>query len=63
MKDKKKMTVIIAVSAALLIVSAVIFDVISSKKEIEKTDFAMGAVISQKITGRNAVETADEIIS
>ncbi len=63
MKDKKKMTVIIAVSAAFLIVAAVIFDVISSKTEIEKTDFAMGAVISQKITGRNAEETADEIIS
>lgn len=63
MKDKKKIAVIIAVSAALLIVLAVVFDVVSSKTEIEKTDFAMGAVISQKITGRNADETADEIIS
>ena len=63
MKDKKKMTVIIAVSAALLIVLAVIFDIVSSKTEIEKTDFAMGAVISQKITGRDAEEAADEIIA
>ena len=63
MKDKKKIAVIFAVSAALLIVFAVIFDAFLSKKEIEKTDFAMGAVISQKITGRNADETADEIIS
>ena len=31
MKDKKKMTVIIAVSAALLIVLAVVFDVVSSQ--------------------------------
>ncbi len=63
MKDKKKMTVIFAVSAALLIVFAIVSDVVFSKKEIEKTGFAMGAVISQKITGRNAEKTADEIIS
>ncbi len=63
MKDKKKLTVIIAVSAALLIAFAVVSDIIFSKKEIEKTDFAMGTVISQKITGRNAEEAAEEIIS
>lgn len=63
MKDKKKLTVIIAVSAALLIAFAVVSDIVFSKKEIEKTDFAMGAVISQKITGRNAEEAAEEIIS
>lgn len=63
MKDKKKRTVIIAVSAALLIAFAVVSDIVFSKKEIEKTDFAMGAVISQKITGRNAEEAAEEIIS
>ena len=62
MKDNKKLTVIIAVSAVLLIAFAVISDVVLSKKEIEKTDFAMGAVISQKITGRNSEEVADEII-
>ena len=63
MKTNKKMTVIIAVSAALLIVSAVVFDAFFSKKEFEKTDFAMGAIISQNITGKNAEETAEEIIS
>lgn len=63
MKDKKKLTVIIAVSAALLIAFAVVSDIVFRKKEIEKTDFAMGAVISQKITGRNAEEAAEEIIS
>ncbi len=63
MKDKRKITSIIAVSAALIIVFAVISDIFFSKKEIEKNDFAMGAVISQKIAGRNAEETADEIIS
>ena len=63
MKDKKKRTVIIAVSAALLIAFAVVSDIVFSKKESEKTDFAMGAVISQKITGRNAEEAAEEIIS
>lgn len=63
MKDKKKSTVIISAIAALLIIVAIASDVIFSNRETEKTDFAMGAVISQKITGRKAEETAEEIIA
>lgn len=60
MKQKKKIILVIILVA--FIVFAVIFDNVSRKKEYELTDFAMGAVITQKITGRNAEGTADEII-
>lgn len=63
MKNKKKLTVIVSVVAALVIIAAVVADSFLKTCEVEKTDFAMGAVISQNITGRNAEETAEKIIS
>ncbi len=63
MKSKKKLTLIISVVAAVLIVFSVVFDIVLQKSEAEKTDFAMGAVISLKVTGKKSRDTAEEIVS
>ncbi len=63
MKNKKKSVAVIAAVAAALIIFAVVSDIILKNREFEKTDFAMGAVITQKITGKNGERTADEIMA
>lgn len=63
MKNKKKLTLIISVVAAVLILFLVVFDIALRKSETEKTDFAMGAVISLKVTGKKSRDTAEEIVS
>ena len=63
MKSKKKLVIIISIVAAILIVFSVVFDIVLQKSETEKTDFAMGAVISLKLTGKGSADTAEEIIS
>lgn len=63
MKSKKKLAIIISIVAAILIVFSVVFDIALQKSETEKTDFAMGAVISLKLIGKGSADTAEEIIS
>lgn len=63
MKSKKKLTLIISIVATVLIVFSVALDIVMQKSETEKTDFAMGSVISLKVTGKKSGETAEEIIS
>ncbi len=63
MKSKKKLTLIISIVATVLIVFSVVFDIVLQKTETEKTDFAMGAVISLKVTGKKSRDTAEEIVS
>ncbi len=62
MKNKKKSVIIISALAVILLLVIVASDIFLKKNQVEKTDFAMGAVISQKITGRDAEETAEKII-
>lgn len=64
MLDKKKKTgIIIAVSVALIIAIIAVYDFIEKQKTTETVNFAMGAVITQEIEGRNGEEIANEIIN
>ena len=63
MKSKKKLTLIISIVATVLIVFSVVLDIVLQKSKTEKTDFAMGAVISLNVTGRKSRDTAEEIVS
>ena len=63
MKSKKKLTLIISIVATVLILFSVVLDIVLQKSKTEKTDFAMGAVISLKVTGRKSRDTAEEIVS
>ncbi len=62
MKSKKKLMLIISIVATIIIVFSVVFDIVLQKSETEKTDFAMGAVISLKVTGKKSRDTAEEIV-
>lgn len=59
---KKKTGIIIASLAALIIISVMLFDIFQRSKIYESTNFAMGAVITQKIEAKNGEEIANEII-
>lgn len=63
-KLKKKLNPAVFIVPVLIAVIAafVVFDAVS-KDEISATDFAMGAVVSQKIKGKKSEETAEKIIS
>lgn len=62
-KSNKKSTAIIIALAAALIIISVAADALLRNRETEKTDFAMGAVISQNIKGRDCEIASEEIIS
>lgn len=62
MKKKLNPAVFIVPVLIAVIAAFVVFDAVSDD-EISETDFAMGAVVSQKITGKNPEETAEKIIS
>lgn len=62
-KGNKKRTAVIIVLVAALIIISVAIDLLLSNRETEKTDFAMGAVISQNIKGKDCETAAEEIIS
>ncbi len=63
MKSNKKTTVIVIALVAALIIISVVADILTKNQEIQKTDFAMGAVISQNIKGKDCDTIAEEIIS
>ncbi len=63
MKSNKKTTVIVIALVAALIIISVIADIFSQNRETQKNDFAMGAVISQNIKGKDCETAAEEIIS
>lgn len=63
MKNRKKTTLFLLVLAAALVIIAVAADVVLNNRSTEKTDFAMDAVISQKIKGAECEKAAEEIIS
>lgn len=63
MKSNKKTTVIVIALVAALIIISVVADILSENHETQKTDFAMGAVISQNIKGKDCETAAEEIIS
>ncbi len=63
MKNNKKRIVPLIVLAAALVIISVVADTVARNRKTEKTDFAMGAVISQKITGADGEKAAEEIIS
>ncbi len=63
MLNRKKATgIIIAVSAALIIAIVAVCDFVAKQKVTETVDYAMGAIITQKIEGKNGEEIANEII-
>ncbi len=62
MKKKLNPAVFIVPVFVAVIAVLVVFDVMSDD-EYSATDFAMGAVVSQKITGKNSEKTAEKIIS
>lgn len=62
-KSNKKTTVVVVALAAALIIVSVVADVILNNREIQKTDFAMGAVVSQDIRGKDCTVASEEIIS
>jgi len=62
-KSNKKTTVIVIALVAALIIISVVADILTKNQEIQKTDFAMGAVISQNIKGKDCDTIAEEIIS
>lgn len=62
MQKNKKLTVCLVFLCIVVILSVVIYDAFFSARSIEKTDYAMGAVITQTIEGKKAEETANEII-
>lgn len=62
-KNNKKLIVSLLVLAIAFIIIAVTADTLAGNRKAEKTDFAMGAVISQKIRGAECDKAADEIIS
>lgn len=63
MKSNKKTTLIVIALVAALIIISVVADILSENHETQKTDFAMGAVISQNIKGKDCETAAEEIIS
>ncbi len=63
MSKNKRFTILTAIAAAVVIVCIVVADFFLSMQIIEKTDYAMGAVVTQNIKGKNASETASEIIN
>lgn len=63
MKISKKTALPIVILATILIIVLLVSDVILSSRRTEKTDFAMGAVISQTITGKDSEMAADEIMA
>ncbi len=63
MKRNKKTTVIVVALVAALIIISVVADILSKNQETQKTDFAMGAVISQNIKGKDCETAAEEVIS
>ncbi len=62
MTKKKKIGIAIAVFAAVVIVIVMLSDIFARSKTYEATNFAMGAVITQKIEAKNGEEIANEII-
>lgn len=60
--QKKKSGIAVAVVLAAVILIVVIYDFSAKKKVFEDTDFAMGAVISQKIEASGGEKIADEIV-
>lgn len=62
-KNNRKRTVTVITLVAALVIISVVADIFLTNRETEKTDFAMGAVISQNIKGKECETAAEEIIS
>ncbi len=62
MKISKKTALPIVILAVILIVVLLVADLVLSNRRTEKTDFAMGAVISQTVTGKDCQKATDEIM-
>ncbi len=63
MTKNKKIGIVIAVFAAVVIVTVMVFDIFKRTETFEATNFAMGAVITQKIEADNGEEISNEIIN
>lgn len=62
MTKKKKIGIVVAVFAAVVIVCVMLLDIFRRTENYEATNFAMGAVITQKIEAKNGEEIANKII-
>ncbi len=58
---QKKITIVFVSLVAIILAAVIIFDTVLKKEEYQKTDYAMGAVISQRLTGKSCEDTAKEI--